>query len=175
MIAKDRGRGWWLSAHALAALALGTAALAHAQQGTVRNLPVPPPAPQAKANEQFKVDPKDTNVPALKPTAIPVNPGDPIAIVNNQIISRQQLADECIAREGKKVLELLINRSLIDQALPPKNSKSRPRRSIKKSTRSPGGTGSVARAGYERSTRNEASAPCSTHATSSIPPSPCAS
>ncbi len=44
-------------------------------------------------------------------------PADPIAIVNNQIISRQQLADECVAREGKKVLELLINRTLIDQAL----------------------------------------------------------
>jgi foldase protein PrsA len=49
--------------------------------------------------------------------AIPVNPTDPIAIVNKQVISRQQLADECVARKGKEVLETLINRTLIEQAL----------------------------------------------------------
>ncbi len=64
-----------------------------------------------------KVNLKDIDVPALKPTTIPVNPSDPIAIVNNQIISRQQLADECVARKGKEILELLINRTLIEQAL----------------------------------------------------------
>jgi parvulin-like peptidyl-prolyl isomerase len=57
------------------------------------------------------------DVPALKLTAVPVNPSDPIAIVNNQVISRQQLADECVARKGKEILETLINRTLIEQAL----------------------------------------------------------
>ena len=57
------------------------------------------------------------NVPGVQVTAIPVNPSDPIAIVNNQIISRQQLADECVARKGKEILETLINRTLIEQAL----------------------------------------------------------
>ena len=77
----------------------------------------------AKANAKYqgnvpaKVNVKDINVPGLTPVRIPVNPGDPIAMVNNQSITRQQLADECLAREGKKVLELLINRTLIDQAL----------------------------------------------------------
>ena len=56
-------------------------------------------------------------MPGVKQTRVPVNPSDPIAIVNNQIISRQQLADECVAREGKKILDVLINRTLIEQAL----------------------------------------------------------
>ncbi len=51
------------------------------------------------------------------PTAVPVNPTDPIAIINNQVITRQQLADECVARKGKEILDTLINRTLIHQAL----------------------------------------------------------
>lgn len=66
-------------------------------------------------NPSLRLD--QLNVPPVKLTAIPVNPTDPIAIVNNQVISRQQLADECVAREGKKILETLINRTLVDQAL----------------------------------------------------------
>jgi hypothetical protein len=123
MIAKDRGRGMWLFGFALAVVVMGTTWQAWAQQGTAQKYQVPPPAPNAKANSQYdvnvkgKVNVNDIDVPVLKPTRIPVNPGDPIAVVNTQIISRQQLADECLAREGKKVLELLINRTLIDQAL----------------------------------------------------------
>ncbi len=56
-------------------------------------------------------------MPPLQKTRIPVNPSDPIAVVNNQVISRQQLADECVAREGKKILDILVNRTLIEQAL----------------------------------------------------------
>ncbi|HEX8202364.1 MAG TPA: SurA N-terminal domain-containing protein [Isosphaeraceae bacterium] len=55
--------------------------------------------------------------PTLTPVAIPVNPTDAIATVNGQSISRQQLADECVARSGKQVLETLIARMLIDQAI----------------------------------------------------------
>ena len=57
------------------------------------------------------------DVPPAQLARIPVNPTDPIAIVNGQVISRQQLADECVARRGKEVLETLINRTLIEQAL----------------------------------------------------------
>ncbi|MBV8488644.1 MAG: SurA N-terminal domain-containing protein [Planctomycetaceae bacterium] len=57
------------------------------------------------------------DVPPAQLTRIPVNPTDPIAIVNGEVISRQQLADECVARRGKEVLETLINRTLIEQAL----------------------------------------------------------
>ena len=119
MIAKDRGRGMWLFGFALAVVVIGNDLQARAQQDTTQKYQVPPPAPNAKANPQYNVNVKDINVPGLdaEPTAIPVNPGDPIAMVNGQIITRQQLADECVAREGKKVLELLINRTLIDQAL----------------------------------------------------------
>ena len=56
-------------------------------------------------------------VPGVQMKAIPVNPSDPIAIINGQAITRQQLADECVAKEGKKVLDVMINRLLIEQAL----------------------------------------------------------
>jgi foldase protein PrsA len=46
-----------------------------------------------------------------------VNPSEPIAIVNGEPISRQQLADECVAQKGAEILETLIARRLIDQAV----------------------------------------------------------
>jgi parvulin-like peptidyl-prolyl isomerase len=117
MIAKDRGRGLWLFSFVLASVVIGTACPSRAQQSTPSKYQVPPPAPTTKADPRYKVNVKDIDVPGLKQTQIPVNPGDPIATVNGQIISRQQLADECVAKEGKKILELLIHRMLIDQAL----------------------------------------------------------
>lgn len=48
---------------------------------------------------------------------VPVNPTDAIAIVNDQVITRGDLADECVARKGNEILETLINRALIEQAL----------------------------------------------------------
>jgi parvulin-like peptidyl-prolyl isomerase len=125
MIAKDRGRGMWLFGFALVVVVMSTTTQVWPQQSTTKDYQVPPPAPNAKPNPQYqptvkgngKVNIKDIDVPGLAPARIAVAPGDPIAKVNDQIISRQQLADECLAREGKKVLELLINRTLIDQAL----------------------------------------------------------
>jgi foldase protein PrsA len=46
-----------------------------------------------------------------------VNPNDPIAIVNGEPITRQQLADEAVARKGEEILEGLIGRRLIEQAI----------------------------------------------------------
>lgn len=40
----------------------------------------------------------------------------PAAIVNNEAISYETLAEECVARYGKDVLENLINRTIIEQA-----------------------------------------------------------
>ena len=119
MIAKDRGRGVWLFGFVLAIVMIVAVCPSRAQQNSPSKFKLPPPAPNTKADPQYNVNVKDIDVPGLKPTptAIPVNPGDPIAIVNGQIISRQQLADECVAKEGKKVLELLIHRTLIDQGL----------------------------------------------------------
>ena len=55
--------------------------------------------------------------PALKLEAIPVNPTDPICFINNEVITRAQLANECVVRKGEEILDTLIARRLIDQAL----------------------------------------------------------
>jgi len=113
MIATDRGRTAWAWAVGLTLLGAATTSSAFAQNA----------APGTKgvgvADEEptpgLRLDQID--VPGLKPTAVPVNPTDAIAIVNDQVITREQLADECVARKGKEILETLINRQLIDQAL----------------------------------------------------------
>src|SRR5260370_22905030 len=80
-----------------------------------------PPAPAQPANappqnqNQSQAQPGDS--PRLELKAIPVNPTDPIAIINNEVITRMQLADECVARKGEEILETLIARKLIEQAL----------------------------------------------------------
>ncbi len=51
---------------------------------------------------------------AAQPRPAPVN--DLVAVVNGERISRQELAQECIRRYGKEVLEGTINRQLIQQA-----------------------------------------------------------
>jgi foldase protein PrsA len=97
-----------------------------AQQDASGRYQVPPPAPggdapAAKDAARPKVRLSDIDVPPVKEVAIPVNPTDAIAVVNGQNISRQQLADECVARKGKEILDLLINRTLIEQALKGRN------------------------------------------------------
>ena len=74
--------------------------------------------PAAKAAAQ---PPANPNVPKLVETRLPTSPNDPVAIVNNQVINRQQLAEEAIARKGEEVLETLIARMMIDQALRSRN------------------------------------------------------
>ncbi|HMB08032.1 MAG TPA: peptidylprolyl isomerase [Isosphaeraceae bacterium] len=101
---------------ALAALGvLGTEPV-HAQRlgkGTAPTKPARPASPDpARAPA---ADP--ANTPRLELTAIPVNPTDPIATVNGEVITRQQLADECVARKGEEILETLVARRLIEQAL----------------------------------------------------------
>ena len=55
--------------------------------------------------------------PRLVPQAVPANPSDPIATVNGVVISRQRLADECVSRHGVDVLDTLIMRALLEQAM----------------------------------------------------------
>jgi foldase protein PrsA len=59
--------------------------------------------------------------PQLALRAVPANPSDPIAVVNGEVISRQKLADECVSRYGLEVLETLVMRSLLDQAIKSRN------------------------------------------------------
>jgi hypothetical protein len=124
MIATQRGRkalGWALGS-ALAVMLATEPVLA--QQRT-RSLfgGSKTPAPKATDNEAAAPAPaQPTRLDQIvhqpfTPTAVPVNPTDPIAIINNQVITRQQLADECVARKGKEILDTLINRTLIHQAL----------------------------------------------------------
>ncbi len=112
MIAQERrGLGSRLFGFALVVLVVAACA-AWAQDGTTQ-----PQTRGAQTKTPAKIHLRDINVPPVQPTAIPVNPGDAIAVVNGQIISRQQLADECVARKGKEILEMLINRTIIEQAL----------------------------------------------------------
>jgi foldase protein PrsA len=106
----------------LVALGIGLASSARAQQDPGQRFELPPAAPGAgqpapSRPSNAKVDIRQIPVPGVQPARIPVNPSDPIALINGQEISRQQLADECVAREGKRILEALINRTLIEQAL----------------------------------------------------------
>jgi hypothetical protein len=55
--------------------------------------------------------------PTLTAVAVPVNPGDPVALINGEVITRAQLADECVTRKGQEILETLIARKLIEQAI----------------------------------------------------------
>ena len=126
MIAQECGRGtlgWLLGISIAGILATGPAQGQQQQRslfgGSRTAAPKADDNPAADTPQSIRLD--QINVPGVKVTAIPVNPTDPIAIVNNQVISRQQLADECVARRGKEILETLINRVLIDQAL--KNAK----------------------------------------------------
>ncbi len=73
-------------------------------------------APAKKAATPVQT-PADQDVPKLVETKLPTSPSDVVARVNNQIVTRQQLADEAIARKGEEVLETLIARIMIDQAL----------------------------------------------------------
>ncbi len=109
---KDRPMSTSRIALALGLCILGTEARAQQDrfgrgQSAGRATTAPVAAPAAK--------PEAT--PTLKEVRIPVNPTDAIAKVNDQIITRQQLADECIARKGKEILDTLIARTLIEQAM----------------------------------------------------------
>jgi parvulin-like peptidyl-prolyl isomerase len=121
MIAKDRGRKSRFVGFGLVALAVASTGQARAQQGAGQGFATTSPGQnyeQGQGTDPQQVrDLRQINVPGVKQTRVPVSPSDPIAIVNNQIISRQQLADECVAREGKKILEILVNRTMIEQAL----------------------------------------------------------
>ncbi len=107
MIAWNRGRK--LATCLVAAATIGALATqwASAQQRPGRASTTPPPA----KNDQMGDGPR------LQEVRVPVNTNDPIALVNGEIITRQQLADECVARKGAEILETLIARRLIEQAM----------------------------------------------------------
>ena len=70
-----------------------------------------PAKPPAVSDKDFAIETK----------VLPVNPSDPIAKVNGEVITRQQLADEVVARKGEEILETMISRKLIEQEIKAKN------------------------------------------------------
>src|SRR4051812_31301788 len=111
MIATDCGRRMGTTLVALAALGgLGPEA-AWAQKGRADRGGTAPSRPTEAAK------PAPADVPVGQVKVLPVNPNDAVAVINGQAISRRQLADECVARRGKEILDTLIARALIDQAL----------------------------------------------------------
>jgi foldase protein PrsA len=60
--------------------------------------------------------PSSQKQPATTPSGLPAYDKTIVAYVNGQAITRQDLADELIARKGRKHLEMLINRRIIEQA-----------------------------------------------------------
>jgi foldase protein PrsA len=121
-IAKISGRGPRLLGIGLAVLVLAGMPPARAQQNVDQDQRFQP-APRAEnatnrpQQRREMVDIRSIPIDGVKVKSLPVNPSDPIAIVNRQAITRQQLAEECVAKEGKKVLDVMINRLLIEQAL----------------------------------------------------------
>jgi len=111
MIAKDHGR--YVLGGALALTLLGLTAAEPAQAQLVGRRGKAAAGQNAPAAES----PQPPAMPRLVQTMLPANPSDPIAIINSEAITRQQLADEVIARKGEEVLETLIARRLIEQAL----------------------------------------------------------
>jgi foldase protein PrsA len=109
MIGKDRASRWARGAIVLAAAAaLGVAiAPAVAQQARTK----------AGAGAADTAKPRPEETPTIKATRHLVDPNEPVAIINGEPISRQRLADECVARKGEEILETMIARTLVDQAI----------------------------------------------------------
>ncbi|MFO0959672.1 MAG: peptidylprolyl isomerase [Isosphaeraceae bacterium] len=110
-----RNRGWMGRGLWLAAISLGCLAPAQAQ-GLFGGLNKPKKDAAVKPASGEKDGDKEGTI-KLVPKEVPVSPNDPVAVVNGQVITRQQLADETVAREGKKVLEAMIAGTVIDQAV----------------------------------------------------------
>lgn len=118
MIGKDRGRSIERVGVALAALGLMGFAMtgARAQAPGRSGKPGRSTVPAAGAGQKPQGQPQQPEVEG-RLVRVPVNPTDPVAIINGEAITRQQLSDECVARKGEEILEALIHRKLIDQAI----------------------------------------------------------
>ncbi len=123
MIAKERACKVRGAMSALAVLSLvGSVNPVLAQSNPPANSRTPVPAaksaqPKANAPVQPSYDPTQPGQLQFEAKVLPTNPNDPIAIINEEVITRRQLADECVARKGEEILETLIARKLIEQAL----------------------------------------------------------
>ena len=120
MSARDRRMKAWAGvAAAVAAVGVFGSGSAEGQQGQapadgrvpVRGKTAKTPAPPSRTIEE------DGPVAEGRVVRVPVNPGDAVAIINGEVITRAALAEEAFVREGEKVLDAMISRKLVDQAL----------------------------------------------------------
>ncbi|MEO6808235.1 MAG: parvulin peptidyl-prolyl isomerase [Isosphaeraceae bacterium] len=72
-------------------------------------------APKAGLPQAGKAD--TANQPTLKATALPVSPNSAVATINGEVITRQQLANECVSAKGEEILEAMIGRKIVEQAV----------------------------------------------------------
>ena len=120
MIGMDRGRAGWRLAgvgSGLLALGIGVAGAQSQPKGAATGA-------GTKAGKATATKPAATPADGdfrLKEVVVPTNPRDEVAKINGEIITYQQLADECIARKGEEILETMIARKLIEQATKAKN------------------------------------------------------
>lgn len=97
----------------------------------------------------------DTSKVQLETVRIPTNGTDPIAVVNNEVITRQQLADECVARKGQEILDTLIARRLIEQEMKKKKLEITPKEIDEEIDRVAMGVGHVSREVWLRTLEKE--------------------
>lgn len=72
-------------------------------------------SPPGKAQAAGNAAPE--KLPEGRVVRVPINPGDPAAVVNGEVITRASLANECLMRKGEEILDTLIHRLLLEQEL----------------------------------------------------------
>ena len=120
MSARERRMKAWMGvAAAVAAVGVFGSGSAEGQQGQApADGRVPVRAKTAKTpNPPPRTIEDEGPVSGGKVVRVPVNPSDPVAIINGETITRAALAEEAFIREGQKVLDAMISRTLVDQAM----------------------------------------------------------
>lgn len=119
-LSRFKHRAVWLALSGLAVSSVEIAAQTNARSNP-RAIATQAGARQQQQQQQAQAlggaTAADADGAKLTPTKLPTAPSDAVAVVNNQVITRQQLADELIARKGEEILDTLIARVMIDQAL----------------------------------------------------------
>ena len=117
MSARERRMKAWMSvAAAVTAVGVFGSGSAEGQQGQS-----PAPA-RSKATAKTPSPPSrtvedDAPISEGRIVRVPVNPTDAVAVINGEVITRAMLAEEAFLREGEKVLDAMISRKLVDQAM----------------------------------------------------------
>lgn len=118
MSARERRMKAWMGvAAAVVAVGVFGSGSAEGQQGQgdgrvpvrAKTAKTPNPPPRTTESEGPAAEGKVVRVP--------VNPTDAVAVINGETITRAALAEEAFIREGQKVLDAMISRTLVEQAM----------------------------------------------------------